>query len=41
MFYGLDVHKHFIQVCRIDEEGKQRRDFRIEAANSGESRMTR
>jgi hypothetical protein len=31
MFYGLDVHKQFIQVCRIDDEGKQRCDFRIDA----------
>lgn len=31
MFYGLDVHKRFIQVCRIDDEGKQRCDFRIDA----------
>lgn len=31
MFYGLDIHKQFIQVCRIDDEGKQRCDFRIDA----------
>lgn len=31
MFFGLDVHKRFIQVCRIDDEGKQRSDFRIDA----------
>ena len=31
MFYGLDIHKSFIQVCRIDEQGKNRCDFRINA----------
>jgi len=30
MFYGLDVHKSFIQVCRIDRRGKNRRDFKID-----------
>jgi transposase len=29
MFYGLDVHKHFIQVCALTDDGKSRRDFRI------------
>ena len=31
MFYGLDVHKQFIQVCRMDAQGKHRCDFRIDA----------
>ena len=31
MFYGLDVHRRFIQVCRIDETGGARKDFRIDA----------
>lgn len=31
MFYGLDIHKQFIQVCRIDAQGKNRCDFRIDA----------
>lgn len=31
MFYGLDAHKRFIQVCQVGPEGKQRRDFRIAA----------
>jgi len=31
MFYGLDVHKDFIQVCRIDGQGRNRCDFRIDA----------
>jgi transposase len=31
MFYGLDIHKKFIQVCRIDAQGKNRSDFRIGA----------
>ncbi len=30
-YYGLDVHKRFIQVCRIDEVGKARKDFRVDA----------
>lgn len=30
MFYGLDVHKRFIQVCEIGPEGERRREFRIE-----------
>ena len=30
-YYGLDVHKRFIQVCRIDAGGKARKDFRIDA----------
>lgn len=29
MFYGLDVHKEFIQVCELARDGKSRRDFRI------------
>ena len=29
MFYGLDVHKEFIQVCALNEDGKTRRDFRV------------
>jgi transposase len=31
MFYGLDAHKRFIQVCEITPEGTRRRDFRIGA----------
>ena len=33
MFYGLDVHKNFIQICRIDEQGKERCDFKIDASH--------
>ena len=29
MFYGLDVHKEFLQVCALDEDGETRRDFRV------------
>ena len=32
MFYGLDVHKEFIQVGQISKDGKERRDFRIGAS---------
>ncbi|MFQ5974673.1 MAG: IS110 family transposase, partial [Alphaproteobacteria bacterium] len=31
MFYGLDVHKEFIQVCRLSPDGRRRREFRIAA----------
>ena len=33
MFFGLDVHKKFIQVCAIEDNGKRRKEFRIEATN--------
>jgi transposase len=33
MFYGMDLHKHFIQVCRLDEDGQHRRDFRIDTTH--------
>ena len=29
MFYGLDVHKEFIQVCQLDAKGANRKDYRI------------
>jgi len=31
MFYGLDVHKSFIQGCRVDPSGRERYDFTIGA----------
>jgi transposase len=31
MFYGMDVHKKFIQVCALDEEGQVQRSFRLGA----------
>ena len=31
MFYGLDVHKEFVQVCRLSKDGRRRCDFRIPA----------
>ncbi|MCC7463190.1 MAG: IS110 family transposase [Gammaproteobacteria bacterium] len=31
MFYGLDIHKKFIQVCRLDAHGMNRCDFKIDA----------
>ena len=34
MFYGLDVHKQFIQVCAVDGEGEVRRQCRIDATRS-------
>ena len=33
MFYGLDLHQRFIQVCRIDTSGQGRRDFRVDATH--------
>jgi len=32
-YYGLDVHRRFIQVCRIDAAGEARKDFRIDATH--------
>lgn len=32
-YYGLDVHRRFIQVCRIDAAGETRKDFRIDATH--------
>lgn len=29
MFYGLDVHKEFLQVCALDDGGRTRKDFRV------------
>jgi transposase len=29
MFYGLDVHKDFFQVCALAEDGQTRKDFRV------------
>ncbi len=31
MFYGLDVHKAFLQVCELGPDGKRRREFRVGA----------
>lgn len=31
MYYGLDVHKRFIQVCRLDDDGHKRGEFRVAA----------
>jgi len=39
MFYGLDVHKSFIQVCRINGQGRERCDFRIDADHDAISRF--
>lgn len=33
MFYGLDLHKRFIQVCRIDGEGRGREDYQVETTH--------
>jgi len=32
MFYGLDTHKEFIQICALEAHGPARRDFRIGAS---------
>jgi transposase len=31
MFYGLDAHKRFVQICEIGPGGERSRDFRIAA----------
>jgi transposase len=31
MFYGLDVHRLFIQVCKLDAAGKKRGTLRVDA----------
>ncbi len=33
MYYGLDVHKDFMQVCRLSSDGRRRTDFRIPATS--------
>jgi len=33
MYYGLDVHKDFIQVCRLSGDGRQRLNFPIPATS--------
>jgi hypothetical protein len=44
MFYGLDVHKDSIQVCRLSPDGKRRQDFQVaateEAIQAFASRLT-
>lgn len=35
MFYGLDVHRRFIQVCCVDGAGAVQRAFRIDATHEG------
>jgi transposase len=32
VYYGLDVHKEFVQVCELTEDGKSRRDYRIDGS---------
>jgi transposase len=32
MFYGLDVHKEFIQVCALGAKGTKRKEYRIGAS---------
>lgn len=29
MYYGLDVHKKFVQVCCLSKDGSARKDFQI------------
>ncbi len=33
MFFGLDVHKRFIQVCTVDAQGNKCQEFRIDATS--------
>lgn len=41
MFYGLDVHKRFIQACAVDSDGHKQREFRIEATAEAISEFAR
>lgn len=29
-YYGLDVHKSFIQVCELSKNGKERKGYKID-----------
>jgi len=33
MYYGLDAHKAFIQVCELSEDGRRRKDYPIQATS--------
>src|SRR3990172_9757612 len=35
MFYGLDIHKQFIQICEVAADGKRCGDYRIAASPEG------
>ena len=41
MFYGLDVHKEFIQVCALGTKGTKRREFRVAASAEAVERFAR
>ncbi len=41
MFYGLDVHKEFIQVCALGAKGTKRREFRVAASAEAVERFAR
>ena len=41
MFYGLDVHKEFIQVCALGSKGTKRREFRVAASAEAVERFAR
>ena len=41
MFYGLDVHKDFMQVCALAKDGKKRRDYRTGATADAIEEFTR
>ena len=32
MFYGLDIHKAFLQICELAPDGERRRQFRVGAS---------
>jgi DNA invertase Pin-like site-specific DNA recombinase len=33
MYYGLDAHKAFIQVCELSHDGRRRNDYPIQATS--------
>lgn len=41
MFYGLDTHKRFVQVCRVGPKGERQQDFRIAATAESISAFAR
>lgn len=41
MFYGLDVHKEFVQACQLSKDGRRRRDFRIPATEEALEALAR
>ncbi len=41
MFYGLDVHKEFIQVCALGAKGTKRKECRVAASAEAVERLAK